>query len=52
MKLLAACPVCGGTDWVSLPSGSFECESCGYECYPEEMVLTSNEAEDGGDESC
>lgn len=45
MNLFAACPACEGIDWKPLDGGKFECEDCGYDCYPEEMELVDNSEE-------
>ena len=39
MKILAACPACGETEWKELADWQFNCLSCEYECYPEEMEM-------------
>lgn len=47
MKLIATCPCCGSGSWRKGENGTFVCDKCGYDCYPEEMGL-SEETE--GDE--
>ena len=42
MKILAACPACGETEWKELADCRFKCLSYGYECFPEEMELKAD----------
>lgn len=42
MKILAACPACGETEWEELPDCHFKCLSCGCECYLEELELKTD----------
>ena len=42
MKILAACPACGETEWKKLPDCHFKCLSCGCECFLEELELKTD----------
>lgn len=39
MKIFAACPECGCTDWIRFNSGGFVCNGCGRLIFTEEMIL-------------
>lgn len=38
MKIFAACPECGCTDWIRFNSGGFVCNGCGRLIFTEEML--------------
>lgn len=52
MKIFAACPACGGTEWSKMPDCHFKCLGCGCECYPEEMELKTGSDACKEDEQC
>lgn len=39
MKIFAACPECGCTDWIRFNSGGFVCNGCGRLIFTEEMIF-------------
>ena len=44
MKIFAACPECGSTDWIRFSCGGFVCHGCGRLMFPEDMTLKEEDA--------
>lgn len=43
MKICAACPECGSTEWVHFEGDGFVCDRCGHLIYTDEMTLKAEE---------
>lgn len=48
MKIFAACPECGCTDWIRFDSGGFVCNGCGRLIFTDEMTLKGEDDDEIG----
>lgn len=48
MKIFAACPECGCTDWIRFDGGGFVCNGCGLLIFTGEMALKGEDDDEVG----